>query len=95
MIYETLINIPNMYLVALGKQQSKQTEKKNQPGSRKNRGGRKYLKKAALQLVVGSPSVSSRMENVGSWGERTAWVKGWTIKSSTQRRVCLWLTVIR
>lgn len=28
MIYETLINIPNMYLVALGKQQSKQTEKK-------------------------------------------------------------------
>lgn len=28
MIYETLINIPNMYLVALGKLQSKQTEKK-------------------------------------------------------------------
>lgn len=67
MIYETLINIPNMYLVALGKQQSKQTEK-NLPGSRKNRGGRKCLKKAALQLVVGSPSVSSRVENVGSWG---------------------------
>lgn len=31
----------------------------------------------------------------GVLGERLAWVKGWTIKSSTQRRVCLWLTVIR
>lgn len=91
MIYETLINIPNMYLVALGKQQSKQTEKKICLDLERMGRGEEMFKTGSLATGGWVIVCQFKGGEHGVLGERPAWTKGWKIKSNAQRSVRLWV----
>lgn len=65
MIYETLINIPNMYLVALGKLQSKQTEKKISLDLERTEGEENVLKRQPCNWWLGH---RLSVQGWGTWG---------------------------